>query len=68
MPPVATYRITVGRAFAVILMFVGVGVFGLLAASLASFLISQEEETAEDASHEEIIERLERIERRLDER
>ena len=58
----------VGRSVAVVLALVGVGLFGLLAASLASFLISQEAETAEDAPHKEIIERLERIERRLDER
>jgi voltage-gated potassium channel len=57
-----------GRALAVVLMLIGVGLFGLLAASLASFLIQQDE--AEDApadpEHREIIERLERIERRLD--
>jgi voltage-gated potassium channel len=58
----------VGRAFAAILMFVGVGIFGLLAASLASFLIERDEGLAEDSKHTEIIERLERIERRLDER
>ena len=49
-------------------MLIGVGLFGLLAASLASFLIERDEGTTEDAVHSEIIERLERIERRLDER
>ena len=49
------------------LMLVGVGLFGLLAASLASFLIERGEGTAEDTKHDEIIERLDRIERRLDE-
>jgi voltage-gated potassium channel len=55
-----------GRALAVMLMLIGVGLFGLLAASLASFLIERDEGTAEDASHTEIIERLDRIERLLD--
>jgi voltage-gated potassium channel len=32
----------VGRSLAVVLALVGVGLFGLLAASLASFLISQD--------------------------
>jgi voltage-gated potassium channel len=58
-----------GRAFAVVLMLVGVGLLGLLAASLASFLIDRdEEEGPPDPAQREIIERLERIERRLDER
>jgi voltage-gated potassium channel len=61
----------VGRAFAVVLMLVGVGLFGLLAASLASFLIErdiQEEEPEEHRQFREILERLDRIERRLDSR
>ncbi len=58
----------IGRAFAVVLMLVGVGLFGLLAASLASFLIQRDEEEPSDIQHREIIERLERIERRLRER
>lgn len=57
-----------GRAVAVVLMLRGVGLFGLLAASLASFLVHRDEEVSDDSSHKEIIERLERIERRLDER
>ena len=57
-----------GRAFAVVLMLVGVGLFGLLAASLASFLIERDEEQTVDPEHREILDRLERIERRLDER
>lgn len=49
-------------------MLVGVGLFGLLAASLASFLIQRDEgESEERAAYREIIERLDRIERRLDE-
>jgi voltage-gated potassium channel len=56
-----------GRAFAVVLMLVGVGLFGLLAASLASFLIERGEEAEPvDAAHREILDRLERIESRLD--
>jgi voltage-gated potassium channel len=58
-----------GRGFAVLLMLVGVGLFGLLAASLASFLIERDlPEPEEVAAFREIIERLERIERRLDAR
>jgi voltage-gated potassium channel len=58
-----------GRGFAVVLMLVGVGLFGLLAASLATFLIQRDEgESEERAAYGEIIERLDRIERRLGER
>jgi voltage-gated potassium channel len=59
-----------GRAFAVVLMLIGVGLFGLLAASLASFFIRQDEtENGEGhPDHREILERLERIERALEER
>jgi voltage-gated potassium channel len=59
-----------GRGFAVVLMLVGVGLFGLLAASLASFLIERgiEEEVQEHPQYREILERLDRIERRLDSR
>jgi voltage-gated potassium channel len=59
-----------GRAMAVVLMLVGVGMFGFLAASLASFLIEggpQEEATPEDVGLADITTRLERIEGRLDE-
>jgi voltage-gated potassium channel len=59
-----------GRGIAIILMLVGVGVIGLLAASLASFFLerrgSAEPETNSDLR--EVLERLERIERRLDQR
>jgi hypothetical protein len=50
-------------------MLVGVGPFGVLAASLASFLIErgrQDEATPEDIGLEDIALRLERIERRLE--
>jgi voltage-gated potassium channel len=57
----------VGRGFAVLLMLVGVGLFGLLAASLASFLIDRDlPEPEEVAAFREIKERLDRIERLLD--
>lgn len=58
-----------GRAFAVVLMLIGVGLFGLLAASLASFFIQQDETGGGGeghADHREILERLDRIERRLE--
>jgi voltage-gated potassium channel len=65
-----TYPVTAaGRAMAVVLMLVGVGFFGLLAASLASFLIGrghQEEATPEEVGLADIAARLERIEIRLD--
>jgi voltage-gated potassium channel len=54
----------VGRAFAVVLMLVGIGLFGHLTASLASFLIRRDEQP-EDAERREIRERLDRIERLL---
>jgi voltage-gated potassium channel len=58
-----------GRGMAVLLMLVGVGLFGPLAASLASSLIErghQAEVTPEDVGLEDIAVRLERIERRLE--
>jgi voltage-gated potassium channel len=57
----------VGRAFAVVLMLVGVSLFGLLAASLASFLIQHDDEEPEEhPAYREILNRLDRIESRLD--
>jgi voltage-gated potassium channel len=61
---------SLGRGIAVVLMIVGVGVIGLLAASLASFFLERRggapPEPRSDLS--EVLERLERIERRLDQR
>lgn len=54
-----------GRVVAVVLMLVGVGLFGLLAASLASFLIERDQEHVPDPHHDELVERLDRIEQRL---
>ncbi len=58
-----------GRGIAVVMMLIGVGIFGLLAASLASFFVerdieeSQQEERQEDARQlADITERLDRIE------
>lgn len=61
-----------GRGIAVVLMFVGVGLFGLLAASLASYFVERDKEAAEEETAEprselrEVLERLERIEHRLE--
>ncbi|HEX2051551.1 MAG TPA: potassium channel family protein [Actinomycetota bacterium] len=54
-----------GRGVGVFLMLVGIGVFGLLAGSLASFFVERHEEEDIDPRVEEITERLERIERIL---
>jgi voltage-gated potassium channel len=59
-----------GRGVAVVLMLVGVGLFGLLAASLASFFVERDQERNEPATaHDvrEVLKRLDRIERRLNE-
>ena len=53
-----------GRGVGVVLMIMGIGLFGLLAGSLASFFI-QQEETEPDPQLNDIQERLERIERSL---
>jgi voltage-gated potassium channel len=52
----------VGRGVAVVLMVLGIGLFGLLAASLASFFIAEREEDESKAQLAEINDRLERIE------
>jgi voltage-gated potassium channel len=62
-------RTAAGRGVAVVLMLVGVGLFGLLAGSLASFLIERgrsDEVRPDDIGLEDIAARLERIERRLE--
>lgn len=56
-----------GRAFAVVLMLVGIGLFGHLTASLASFFIRRDEQP-ENAERRDIRERLDRIERLLESR
>jgi voltage-gated potassium channel len=52
-----------GRGVAVLLMLVGISLFGLLTARVAAFFV-ESDTTRED----EIVQRLERIERRLDQR
>jgi voltage-gated potassium channel len=54
-----------GRAVAVVLMFFGVGLFGLIAASLASVFLRKEREQEVDPMVAEALERLERIENAL---
>lgn len=54
-----------GRGVAVILMVAGIGIFGLLAASLASFFVEHQREEKEDPKLAEIVERLKRIEEAL---
>jgi voltage-gated potassium channel len=54
-----------GRAIGVVVMFLGIGLFGLLAASLASFLIEKDREKEIDPQIAAIDERLDRIERLL---
>jgi voltage-gated potassium channel len=53
-----------GRGLAVVVMLFGVGVFGLLAGSLASFFIERDQK-GEDSQFEEISARLGRIEEAL---
>jgi voltage-gated potassium channel len=55
----------VGRGVAVVLMAAGVGVFGLLAASMASFFIQHKSEDSEEPTLAEVVERLDRIEKTL---
>jgi len=62
-------RTAAGRGVAVALMLVGVGLFGVLAGSLASFLIERgrsDEVRPDDIGLEDIAARLDRIERRLE--
>jgi voltage-gated potassium channel len=54
-----------GRAVAIVLMFFGIGLFGLIAASLASFFVGQKREEEVDPMVEDIRARLERMERVL---
>lgn len=58
----------IGRAIGAGVMILGIGLFGLLAASLASLLIEKDLEREVDPQMSEITERLERIERLLETR
>src|SRR5207244_10331251 len=53
-----------GRAVGVVLMCFGIGLFGLIAASFASFLLGRKQEDASPGT-DAIVERLDRIERAL---
>lgn len=55
----------VGRGIGVVLMIVGIALFGFLAGSLASFFVDQREEEKVDPKLAEMSERLERIEQLL---
>ena len=57
-----------GRAIGVVLMIVGIALFGFLAGSLASFFLDRDAEAKPDPQLAEVNERLERIERLLAER
>jgi len=54
-----------GRAVAVVLMLFGVGVFGLLAASFASFFVGRRAEEEVEPKIDAVLERLSRIEAAL---
>lgn len=57
-----------GRGVGVVLMVVGIALFGFLAGSLATFFLERREEQEVDPKLDEIAQRLERIERALGER
>lgn len=60
------YPVTpVGRGIAVVLMILGIGLFGLLAASLASVFIEEHQDQESHKVQAEVLERLERIEQAL---
>jgi voltage-gated potassium channel len=51
-----------GKGIAILLMFVGIGLFSTLAASLASYFIEQRQEDTVDPQIEQVVARLQRIE------
>jgi voltage-gated potassium channel len=55
----------VGREVAVVLMAAGVGVFGLLPASMASFFIQHRSGDSSEPTLGDVMERLDRIEKTL---
>jgi len=54
-----------GRAVAVVLMFFGVGLFALIAASMASLFLGKKRERDVEPEVQDIVDRLDRIERAL---
>jgi voltage-gated potassium channel len=63
------YPVTMaGRGVAVFLMLTGISLFGLLTARIAAFLIEEDERDTQQPRLDDIVARLERIERQLQER
>jgi voltage-gated potassium channel len=63
-----TFPVTAaGRGVAAVLMVLGIGIFGLLAASLAAYFIEQDTSREPEDRLEDIQVRLARIEQRLGE-
>jgi voltage-gated potassium channel len=62
------YPVTLaGRAVAVVLMITGIGLFGVVAAAIASYFVEQDAGREADARVDEVLTVLHRIEARLDE-
>jgi voltage-gated potassium channel len=57
---------TGGRAVGLVLMIMGIALFGMLAGSLASYFVQSEEETRTDPAIEDISRRLANIESALE--
>jgi voltage-gated potassium channel len=61
------YPVTVaGRAVAVVLMITGIALFGVVAASIASYFVEQDQDRRVEARMDEILAALHRLEARLD--
>jgi voltage-gated potassium channel len=61
------YPVTVaGRAVAVVLMITGIALFGVVAASIASYFVEQDQDRRVDSRMDEILTVLNRLEARLD--
>jgi voltage-gated potassium channel len=61
------YPVTVaGRVVAVILMITGIALFGVVAASIASYFVEQDQDRRVEARMDEILAALHRLEARLD--
>ncbi len=55
----------IGRGVAVLLMLIGISLFGLLTARVAAFFVESNKEAPTQTGQQEIMQRLERIEERL---
>jgi voltage-gated potassium channel len=61
------YPVTVaGRAVAVVLMITGIALFGVVAASIASYFVEQDQDRRVESRMDEILTALSRLEARLD--